>query len=43
MQAKEKIWMEIISSLSDIWPSIEIVVEREELMERVGEAIDDIK
>lgn len=41
-QAKEKIQLEIMSSISNLWSHIEIILEQEELLERTQEAIDQI-
>jgi hypothetical protein len=42
-QAKEKIWMDINKSMSEIWPSIQIIFEQHELVQKAREAIEIIK
>jgi len=42
-QAKESIWMEINEAITDIWPSIEIIFEQDELVQRAKEVIADVK
>jgi hypothetical protein len=42
-QAKENIWVDIIKSMVEIWPSIQIIFEQHELVQKVREAIGKIK
>lgn len=38
-QAKETIWMNILDSMNEIWPSIQIIFEAKELIEKATETI----
>ena len=38
-QAKEKIWMNILDSMNEIWPSIQIIFEKKEIIEKAIETI----
>ena len=42
-QAKEIIWADIINSINEIWPCIQIIFEQKELIKRATDAITDIK
>jgi ParB-like chromosome segregation protein Spo0J len=42
-EAKENIWMDIIQSMTEIWPLIQIVFEQHELVQRARQAIDKIR
>jgi hypothetical protein len=42
-EAKENIWIDIINSMTEIWPLIQIVFEQHELVQRVGQAIEKIR
>lgn len=42
-QGKENIWREINETMTEIWPSIEIIFEQEELVQRSKEVIGEVK
>jgi hypothetical protein len=42
-QAKENIWIEINKSMTKIWPSIHIIFEQHELIQKDRGAIEIIK
>jgi len=42
-QAKETIWMGILDSINEIWPSIQIIFEHKELIEKFGETIFQVR
>lgn len=42
-EAKEKIWVDIISTISEVWPSIEIIFEWEQLLQKATTSIQEIK
>jgi hypothetical protein len=42
-EAKEEIWMDIIQSMIEIWPLIQILFEQHELVQRARQAIDKIR
>jgi hypothetical protein len=42
-QDKENIWIDISKSMSEIWPSIQIIFEQHELVQKVRGAIEIIK
>ena len=42
-QAKETIWVDINKSMSEIWPSIQVIFEQHELVQKVRGSIDIIK
>ena len=42
-QTKEMIWANIIDSVNDIWPSIQVIFEQTELVKVATEAIQKIK
>jgi hypothetical protein len=42
-QAKENIWVDINKSMSEIWPSIQIIFEQHELVQKARGAIEIIK
>jgi hypothetical protein len=42
-EAKENIWIDIIQSMTEIWPLIQIVFEHNELVQRDRQAIDKIR
>lgn len=39
VQAKETIWMNILDSMNAIWPSIQIIFEKKELIEKATQTI----
>lgn len=42
-QANESIWVDISEAITEIWPSIQIVFEQEELINKYQVAIDEVK
>ena len=42
-QVKEIIWADIMESLNEIWPSIQIIFEQKELIQKANEFIATIK
>ena len=38
-KSKENIWMNILDSINEIWPSIQIIFEKKELIEKATETI----
>jgi len=42
-QAKEKLWANIIDSVNDIWPSIEVIFQQIDLIKKAMEAIQRVK
>ena len=42
-QAKENIWININKSMIEIWPSIQIIFELNELIQKSREAIEQIR
>jgi len=42
-QAKEQLWANIIDSVNDIWPSIQVIFEQIDLMKMATEAIQRVK
>jgi len=42
-QAKERIWADISQAIVEIWPSIQIIFEQEELINKCQVAIDEVK
>ena len=42
-QAKETIWIEINDAMSEIWPSIQIIFEQQELINKSKETVAEIK
>jgi hypothetical protein len=42
-QSKENIWIDINKSMAEIWPSIQIIFEQHELVQKAREAIEKIK
>ena len=42
-QAKESIWVDISQAITEVWPSIQIIFEQEELKNRCQVAIDELK
>jgi hypothetical protein len=42
-QAKEKTWIDINKSISEMWPSIQIIFEKHELVQKVRGAFEIIK
>ena len=42
-ESKEKIWMYICQSMTEMWPLIQIVFEQHELVQRARQAIDRIR
>lgn len=42
-QAKEKIWAYISQAITEVWPSIHIISEQEELINKCQVAIDEVK
>ena len=42
-QAKENIWIDINKSMTEIWPSIQIIFEQHELIQKSRGAIEIIK
>jgi len=41
-QAKEKLWAKIIDSINDIWPSIQVIFEQNDLVKEVTKAIQRV-
>lgn len=41
-QAKESIWEDISQSITEVWPSIQIIFKREELINRCQVVIDEV-
>ena len=42
-QAKQKLWANIVNSVNDIWPSIQVIFEQKDLMKESSEAIQKVK
>ena len=42
-QAKQQLWANIIESINDIWPSIQVIYQQKYLIKAAGEAIQKIK
>jgi len=42
-QAKEQLWASIIDSVNDIWPSIQVIFEQNDLVKEASEAIQRVK
>ena len=42
-QAKQLLWANIIDSVNDIWPSIQVIFEQTNLVKEVGEAIQRVR
>ena len=42
-QAKQQLWANIIESVNDIWPSIQVIYEQKDLIKATSEAIQKIK
>ena len=42
-QAKEQMWANIIDSVNDIWPSIQVIFEQFDLIKQAIEAIQKVK
>ena len=42
-QAKQQLWANIIESINDIWPSIQVIYEQKDLLKEAREAIQKIK
>ena len=43
VQSKENIWININESIIELWPSIEIIFEREELLLKWKEAVVEVR
>lgn len=42
-QAKQQLWANIINSVNDIWPSIQVIFEKNDLVKEAGEAIQRVR
>jgi len=42
-QAKEQLWANIIDSVNDIWPSIQVIFEQNDLVKEATKAIQRVK
>jgi len=42
-QAKQQLWANIINSVNDIWPSIQVIFEQKDLIKEATEAIQKVK
>ena len=42
-QAKEQLWANIIDSVNDIWPSIQVIFEKIYLVKEATEAMQRVK
>jgi hypothetical protein len=42
-EVKESVWMDITKSVDEIWPMIQIMFEKNELVQRSKEAIEKIR
>ena len=42
-QAKKKLWANIINSVNDIWPSIQVIMEQKDLIKEASGAIKKVK
>ena len=42
-QAKQQLWANIINSVNDIWPSIQVIFEQKDLIKEASEAIHKVK
>jgi len=42
-ESKEKLWSNIIDSINDIWPSIQVIFEHIVLIRLITEAIEKVK
>lgn len=42
-QEKQQLWANIINSINDIWPSIEVIFEHKDLIKKEGNAILKVK
>ena len=43
IQAKEEIWANIIDYVNDIWPSIQVIFEKNDLVKEATQAIQRVK
>ena len=41
--SKENVWVDINQAITEIWPSIQIIFEQEELMERSKTMIEEVR
>ena len=42
-QDKEQLWANIIDSVNDIWPSIQVIFEQNDLVKEATESIQSVK
>ena len=42
-KAKEKLWANIIDSINDIWPSIQVIFEQIDLIKQATKSIERVK
>ena len=42
-QAKQQLWANIINSVNDIWPSIQVIFEQNDLVKEAGEAFQRVR
>jgi hypothetical protein len=43
VEAKENIWMDVSKSINEIWPMVQIMFEKNELVQRSRQAIEKIR